>query len=195
MSRNLFSLYGFYQYDNTLFDDIKLPAMCDKDTLINVIMDTSGQLQPYHQTPTRLKMSIDFFFSRMYSNYDRMFRALELEYSAVENYDRYEDINETPNITRTTRSTSNSNSTAQNNVSAYNSNTFEPSGLSTGNGSSSGSAEDRESGNRHTTSHIHGNIGVTTAMQMINEELKLRQYDIYKQIALQFEHEILMQVY
>lgn len=43
--------------------------------------------------------------------------------------------------------------------------------------------------------HSHGNIGVTTNQEMINEELKLRRYDLYKQIALLFEDEFTITVY
>lgn len=39
---------------------------------------------------------------------------------------------------------------------------------------------------RHTVIHRHGNIGVTTNQQMVEAELKLRQYDIYKLITNEF---------
>lgn len=39
---------------------------------------------------------------------------------------------------------------------------------------------------RHTVIHTHGNIGVTTNQQMVEAELKLRQYDIYKLITNEF---------
>lgn len=43
--------------------------------------------------------------------------------------------------------------------------------------------------------HSHGNIGITTNQEMINEELELRRYDLYKQIALLFEDEFTVPVY
>lgn len=45
------------------------------------------------------------------------------------------------------------------------------------------------------SSHIHGNIGVTTSQQMIESELELRKIDIYDDIAARFEREFLVQVY
>lgn len=45
------------------------------------------------------------------------------------------------------------------------------------------------------SSHIHGNIGVTTSQQMITSELELRRFDIYTDIAARFEHEFIVQVY
>ena len=41
----------------------------------------------------------------------------------------------------------------------------------------------------------HGNIGVTTNQYMINEELELRRFDIYVDIASRFEREFMVQVY
>lgn len=54
---------------------------------------------------------------------------------------------------------------------------------------------DRHTGDEKYTSHVHGNIGVTTATQMIEGTLELRKFDIYKEIARRFEHEFLVQVY
>lgn len=39
---------------------------------------------------------------------------------------------------------------------------------------------------RHSVIHTHGNIGVTTNQHMVEAELKLRQYDIYKLITNEF---------
>ena len=53
----------------------------------------------------------------------------------------------------------------------------------------------RHTGTEDYTSHIHGNIGVTTTQDMITQELELRKYDIYVDIAGRFEHEFMVQVY
>ena len=53
----------------------------------------------------------------------------------------------------------------------------------------------KDTGKEDFTSHIHGNIGVTTNQQMIQSEIELRKFDIYVDIAMRFEHEFLVQVY
>ena len=53
----------------------------------------------------------------------------------------------------------------------------------------------RHTGNEQYAEHTHGNIGVTTTQQMITQELELRMYDVYVDIAKRFEHEFLVQVY
>ena len=86
------TLWGIYQYDKTLFDNIVLPEGIDKDNLISDIMRNSGDLYPYHQVPEYLKRNITFWFSRRLFDFDRMYKSLRAEYSPIENYDRIEDI-------------------------------------------------------------------------------------------------------
>ena len=86
------TLWGIYQYDKTLFDNIVLPEGVDKDNLVSDIMRNSGDLYPYHQVPEYLKKNITFWFSRRLFDFDRMYKSLRTEYSPIENYDRIEDI-------------------------------------------------------------------------------------------------------
>lgn len=86
------TLWGIYQYDKTLFDNIVLPEGIDKDNLVSDIMRNSGDLYPYHQVPEYLKRNITFWFSRRLFDFDRMYQSLRMKYSPIENYDRIEDI-------------------------------------------------------------------------------------------------------
>ena len=86
------TLWGIYQYDKTLFDDIVLPDGIDKDNLVSDIMRNSGDLYPYHQVPEYLKRNINFWFARRLFDFSRMYEALRVQYSPIENYDRKENI-------------------------------------------------------------------------------------------------------
>lgn len=207
MSMAQFSLYGLYQFDESLFDDITLPAPLDKETLINCIIEKSGELFPYHQSPGNFKRSITFWFKRNYSNFEKQINALLSEFNPIENYDRYEELKETPNISKrvefdgSNTTVSNDNGTTEGKVSAFNSDEYEPSnlGTSSGHGDSttsfnSGNTE-TESGTRIHENHIHGNIGVTTASAMIRETVELYSFDLYENIAQRFEKEFLIRVY
>jgi hypothetical protein len=85
------TLWGFYQYDKTLFDDIVLPDGIDKDNLISDIMRNSGDLYPYHQVPEYFKRNINFWFARRLFDFSKMYESLRVEYSPIENYNRLED--------------------------------------------------------------------------------------------------------
>lgn len=262
------TLWGFYQYDNTLFDGVVLPEGMDRETLVNSIMKDSGDLYPYHQVPEMLKYNISFWFSRRLFDFDRMYKALRVEYSPIENYDRIEDIKrnyENSGLDRATttlgrnttsthtgtdeeRTTLGSSTTTthsgtdteqisdnvvdEKGVSAYNESaytnrekntqdrdstntqSYDSQFINTGSGtdikaqSYDSTITNIGSGNDTTETEygmkreeteenrVHGNIGVTTAQQMIEAELELRvKYDIYKIITKEFEREFLVQIY
>lgn len=96
-----YTLWGLYQYRPTLFDNCVVPTQCDKDILVDVIMEKSGMLYPSHQVPDRFERNITNWFARKQHAFSRMFDALEAEYSPVENYDRIEEWTDSPDITKT----------------------------------------------------------------------------------------------
>lgn len=123
-----------------------------------------------------------------------------------DNYTR--DLKENDNYTRNLTDSGNSNSSGstQNSRTGYNSGGLQVTDSSSSEDHSdetrsyTGSDErnkgytggdDRNKGytggdTRHTVIHTHGNIGVTTNQHMVEAELKLRQYDIYKLITNEF---------
>lgn len=54
---------------------------------------------------------------------------------------------------------------------------------------------DRHTGNEQYYNYTHGNIGIRSSQELITQELELRKYDVYLDIAARFEHEFLVQVY
>lgn len=115
-----------------------------------------------------------------------------------------------------TDTTSDSNTgTATNEVSAMDSNTFVNDSKSTSTSSGSSEATTTNESSRTTsnessrelskldtvdnesshTGRVHGNIGVTTSMQLIKEELALREYDLLERIVRIFEKDVIIQLY
>lgn len=123
-----------------------------------------------------------------------------------DNYTR--DLKENDNYTRNLTDSGNSNSSGstQNSRTGYNSGDLQVTDSSSSEDHSDVTrsytgSDDRNKGytgsdnrnkgftggdTRHTVIHTHGNIGVTTNQQMVEAELKLRQYDIYKLITNEF---------
>lgn len=123
-----------------------------------------------------------------------------------DNYTR--DLKENDNYTRDLTDSGNSNSSGstQNSRTGYNSGDLQVTDSSSSEDHSDDSrsytgGDDRNKGytgsdnrikgftgsdTRHTVIHTHGNIGVTTNQHMVDAELKLRQYDIYKLITNEF---------
>ena len=210
------TLWGFYQYDKTLFDDIVLPDGIDKDNLIADIMRNSGDLYPYHQVPEYLKRNITYWFSRRFFDFGRIYYALRAEYSPIENYDRKENITRdyensgidkaSTTLGSTTTTTNIGTNDNENKVSAYNENdytnrekdtqSYNSTVTNTGSGTDTTQTEYGLKRKEIEDVRVHGNIGVTTSQQMIESELSLRaKYDIYKIISREFEREFLVQIY
>lgn len=110
------TLWGFYQFsDKTLFDNAPLYEGFDKQILIDLIMQQSGELFPFHQQPDYLKQNITNWFTRMYEQFKRMHVALYSEYNPIENYDRHEDWSDSESVSASmseSLSTSESESTS-----------------------------------------------------------------------------------
>ena len=210
------TLYGFYQYDNTLFDGVVLPSGMDREILVSDIMRTSGDLYTYHQVPEQLKRNITYWFSRRLFDFERMFQALRADYSPIENYDRKENIKretknsgtDTETLTLGSKSTQthSGNDNTETQVSGYNeegysnrdkeTTTYNTTTETEGSGADTTKKDYGLNRTESEETRIHGNIGVTTAQQMITEEVKLRaQYDIYRIITMEFEREFLVQIY
>lgn len=210
------TLWGFYTWgDKTLFDNIVLPESFDKQTLVDLILSMSGDLYPYYQQPQYLQANIENWFRRKYEDFLRMWDALYSDYDPIENYNRFENWSDSASES-TSESTSESASSSANNsdassnsmlndVSAYDVSNYSPESKAT----TAATAETknntqfnrkhehndfRDSYSEHG-GRIHGNIGVMTTQQMIESELKLREYDIYQRIAEMFEEQFITRVY
>ena len=227
------SLWGFYQFtDKKLFDNIKLCEGLDKQILVDLIMQQSGELAPYHQQPYYLQANIENWFARMYDQFKRMYEAITAEYNPIENYDRHEDWSDSESTSASMSeslsasesestsasshdSTSDSTSNSMDNgISAANMTTgvlpdSASTGMSAGNSSadnnnaavrsnsSNSSRNNIEGGQRYSThgGRIHGNIGVMTNQSMVRDEIELRKFDIYTEIANLFEKEFIIRIY
>lgn len=84
------TLWGMYQYEPNLFQGALLPPGLVKDTFIELLMESCGELYPHKQAVPQLRTSISIWFQAHLEEFDRIKKALEAEYSPIENYDRYE---------------------------------------------------------------------------------------------------------
>ena len=151
-------------------------------------------------------------------NYNRMEeRTLDINRENIVNRSGEDSGTDSRTLSSTTVDSiqSEKNSMSENKTSAFNATTYQPLGTSTteesgnstdnmeNNGTDNLERENKfsnsETGNgtegHKENARMHGNIGVTTNQQMINEEIELRKINIYELIALDFENEITIPVY
>ena len=211
-------------FDIDIFAGVNVPEPLNNETMKSAIMIRCGLLTPVFGEPEVFKDAVSHWFLTHQWNFKHLIDIIKAEYSPIENFDRYEEWNEkhTGDITdngaskdqhaRSGKSTDkhSGTDTEENTVSAYNSNSYQPDskrsdiyGKQLENTHNDTEAIDRTNTNKNTrdlndthTGHLHGNIGVTTNQQMIEQELELlRHFDIYGYIAERFEEDNMLMIY
>lgn len=204
MSAATMTLIGLYNWDNTIFDKLNVPADLNKTTLVNNILLRSGEFEVMYADPDFMKDAIGMFSDTWQPTFERWVKALAIEYNPLENYDRKEDWSDTRNASDSGTSSSSTSgttsSTTTNKVSAYDAGdalttrdqaqTYGADGSSSSGSSSSSSHE----GAKHD-GRIHGNIGVTTSQQMLISELDLGYWNVYEKITDLFLTNFVIPVY
>lgn len=208
----LISVLGLYQYDNTIFDNLKLPEGVDRETVIDNILFSTAELEVLFANPETLKSIIGVWSSKKLDSWKRIFTALTEEYNALHNFDRYEVIKENVDTARDNVHSSKANATVNSSaddksfdsVSAYNNSGFtdkdktvsESSGSSSSSGSNTDTIKDNEQVSRGAENHLFGNIGITTSQQMLDAEIKLRTvHNIADIITRDFKNQFCILVY
>ena len=214
------TLMGLYNFDNTLFQGIELPEGLDGDILAPELLQRCGSFELLYPNLEYMKFMIPWWFAKHNDTFTRWIAALNEEYDPLYNFDGHEEIRDeerysngkSHDVTATTSGSHDATSTTTNlqnekSVSAYDSSTYQPKEKDVQNGSvrdagtTSGSTRDAGSENEtgsktfiHTL-HKYGNQGVTTSQQMLREELEIRRFNIYTQIADMFVDDFCIQVY
>lgn len=213
------SLIGLYNYDNTLFDGLTLPAGIDKTILIPEILRQCGEFEILYPDLDFLKFMISNWSDKHYRTFEKWVEGLAEEFNPLHNYDRHEIFTDTKGSNESTNSTNNnksissshtstsSESDTKRNVSAYDASTYQPKeneiGTSSGSGNGTSNNESNSAGSvtrngneiiKHEA-HLYGNIGVTTSTQMLEDFLRVERWNIYEHIADIFCDEFCIPVY
>ena len=197
-------LMTLYNYDNSIFDGLSLPEGIDKELLIDRIMIRGGEYESVYTSVPFLKSAISNWSATHRHLIDRWMEVYNKEFEPLENYDRIEDwTDDGNNTTKGTGTTKGSdqahaqgNVTGTNTVSAYNTNNLvNDNGTSQGNITNTTSStqtdsttESKDVTHSKHSGRVHGNIGVTTSMQMYESFwLLMQEYgNIYDSIATLF---------
>lgn len=217
MSSAKITLSSFYTWFNTaspqddLFKNLELPEGIDKDTLVGNILMTGGEFEVAYADPYFMQNLIGIWSKKWYRTFTKWVDALSIEYNPLENYDRMEewedDAKGTLNNTRThnnqDKRTLNTSNTTTEEVSAYDSSSYQPSKKVTSGDTGtdtvdySGTIKD-DGGSSNNAKHkgrIHGNIGVTTSMELLEAELKISKWNLYEHITDLFLKEFVIGIY
>ena len=207
MSKSKFTLIGAYQYYHNaggdLFENLQLPTGINKDTLTSNILLQGGEFEVQHGNPIFIHDAIAIWSSAYQETMLRWVNALDIEYAPLENYDRMEHWTDELDGAGSSQSVgtldNTTTDTTERTKSAYDSSTYQPYDKVESRTVSDTDSTDRTNTTvNNDTEHngrIHGNIGVTTSQQMLNQELDLGYWNLYQRITQLFLQEFVIPVY
>ena len=189
------SLIGLYNYDNTLFDGLTLPAVIDKDICVNEILRRCGEFELIYSDLDFNKSMIAQFGNKHNRTFTKWVEGLAEEFNPLHNYDRHEIYTDTHKSNAVSNSATSTSSNADRKVSAYDASTMQPKEQEASGGSGTGSAVNSSNDEVKHEAHLYGNIGVTTSTQMLEDFLRVEGWNIYEHIADIFCDEFCIPVY
>lgn len=172
------SILGLYQWDEHILDNMQLPSGIDRDLLVPDLLSECAELEILYPNPDTFKTILKAWSGHRKPVWQRMVDASKLQYNPIENYDRMEEWTDT--------GSGNSSGEAKNYVAGYNPNNLgNPPGMVEQDRTNSTA---NNSGSSHHSGRTHGNIGVTTSQQMLEQELSVaNKLDIYNYIIRDFK--------
>lgn len=203
MSKATLSLLGLYQYDNTIFNELVLPEGMDKQLYINNLLMETAEMEVLFSNPATMRSVIGIWSSAHLDSWAKMWNTTKLEYNPIENYDRQEDWTDNNKTNSKVQSkdvgTGKNHSTDISKAAGFDSGNLVTSGQndndSTNESTQIGNSEGNSNEELKHTGRVHGNIGVTTSQQMIEEERRVADWNMYEYLIDKFKQQFLLLVY
>ena len=177
------SLWGLYQVDPTILDGLIVPTGMDGDNVKDNLLLETESMEILYPNTLFLKMAITVWAAERKEVWDKLYATTVLQYNPIENYDRNEEV----------ESSSSADSTGGNTVTgsamAYNSDQFADVSKSVSSGTN------KTSGTGKVKGRVHGNIGVTTTQQMIEQERRSVEFCMTEYIINDFIDRFCVGVY
>lgn len=178
--RSKLSLLGLYNWDNTIFDGLKLPSELDKDELVNNLLMEVAELTVLYTDSDFMKKAVSSWSSMRLHTWERMAKVLYEDYEPFINIKRDE--------VRTILQERDLMGTGNTKVNAWETETPQD----------QNSSETTDTGTIKTTEtfHVEGDSAITDAQDVLKKELDVRlQYDMYRIIIEEFKQRFCLLIY
>lgn len=199
MSTMNLTLIGMYNYDEHLFDELTLPEGIDKQAFINNLLLRSGEFEVLYPSTDFMKSAIKLWGIKWRHTFEQWLVGQAATWNPIENYDRYEEStdHDTSSGTGTDGTTVSGGGHTESKVSAFDSSTYQPGSYDETSSSSTSNSSTTTSGTayREHESHIHGNIGVTQASEMLRSFYDIAGWNLLDHMADVFINEFCIQTY
>ena len=173
------TIVGMYNFNEEIFDGFTVPEGVSRGDTILTILEKAGELPLLYPDWDFLKMMIGVWSRNEQQVWEKLQETVTAEYSPIENYDR------TDTITRTTIAKDTGvNTNAQ---TAFNTDQLRNTDRST--------SESSGTGTEQVSSRSHGNIGVTSAMELIQQQRDIVQFTVTEYITRSFIDRFCIEIY
>ena len=178
------SILGVTKYRIDIWEFFQVPLGVSRQNAIDSILIECAELGLVYTDPDILKQQIALWSAKELPGWKRMQLAFSEDYNPLHNFDRYEEW--------TDSGTASGSGTGQstNKVAGFN----QSAGLADRDSTNQSSSSNSSSSGTHK-GHLYGNIGVTTAAQMLEGELQIRQQNMIDIIVNSFKNNLCVQVY
>lgn len=173
------SIVGLLLADNTIFDDMVLPAGLDHDLVVSNICNECYDLSVYQPDPDYIKTAIATWSRRRLYAWQKLYNTTLFTYNPIWNKDGTIEETETGN--------NNGKTFTEAGERGYN-----DSGIVTNTNAKTDASAD------HSVNRIRretGNIGVTSTQSMIKEEREISDFDIVDYITQDFKNQFCILIY
>lgn len=161
------SLLGLYQYNEQLFDGLKLPDGVNKDTFVDNLLAETAEFEIIYPDAEFMANMISVWSAKELPVWEKLEETLHYDYDPISNYDRHEESANTGE--------------SLGKVAGYNASDLV---------NSSGASTDVK-----RTARMWGNIGVTTTQQMVKEQREVVKFNISDYIIESFIRRFCLMVY
>lgn len=189
----------FYHWDNTLFNDMHIPAGIDRDLVVSAILEETSDFPIIITDLETLRFSINKWSAHRVDIWEHFLETTRYEYNPIENYDRTEEENTTSTKDDTMTSSTNRTGadTDTESVSAFNaSGLTDHTKSTTSYGSGSSGTDTVEATDTFTRRvNVHGNIGVMSSQDMIKQEREIADFDIIDIIVNEYKKKFCILIY
>lgn len=178
------SILGLYRFDDTIFDNMQLPSVIDKDTLVNNILLECAELEVLYPDSDIMKLAITNWSAKRLQAWERIAVVM------YEVYDPFINISRDEVRTITQERNLHGRGDTDEYVNAYETTAQQLRG--------SNRATTSDTGTITTTEHFHveGDSAITDAQDVAEKEFNLRdEYNLYNYIINDFKNRFCLLVY
>lgn len=175
------SILGLYRRSPSLFDDLSLPEGVNRDTLISGLLTDTAELEVLYPDPEFFRYALGIYSRRRVGSWQKWHDSAALRYNPLDTYDRTEEWEDIGSSESSGSSVSGGESDNRESRYPYDSPLDPtPTGWTSASDNSHATTEGKGSHCNRRSGRVHGNTGGKTFQQLVIEERRVADPDIYQ---------------